>query len=295
MDPYPSLTSRQTGRGLFALILTLLTSAGTPSARAEDDPHLLMGNPSHAKADERDKDNYLLKKKYFALSYNNDRGTPNWVSWHLHKSDLGDAPRKPFVADNDLPPGFKKVFTRDYTKAGFNRGHMCPHSDRDKTDAASAATFVMTNIIPQSSENNQGAWNQLEMYCRSLVEDKGKELYIVCGPHGRGGWGDFGFRTTLANGKITVPAKTWKVILVLDEGTDDLRRVNEHTRLIAVVMPNDTSVPLDWARYRVAVKDVEELTGYKFFDHVAPQIIDPLKEEADAVPIPRARRGPRDN
>jgi DNA/RNA endonuclease G (NUC1) len=33
----------------------------------------------------------------------------------------------------------------------------------------------MTNIVPQSNENNAGAWNQLELYARSLVTDKGKK------------------------------------------------------------------------------------------------------------------------
>jgi len=31
--------------------------------------------------------------KYFALRYNNDKGTPNWVSWRATKEDLGDARR----------------------------------------------------------------------------------------------------------------------------------------------------------------------------------------------------------
>jgi endonuclease G len=149
----------------------------------------------------------------------------------------------------------------------------------------SFATFVMTNIVPQSNESNAGAWNQLELYARSLVTDKGKELYIIAGPQGIRGEGRNGFKNKIAGGKVTVPNHVWKVILVLDANDNDrdIERVDANTRLIAIIMPNDRSVPQDnWWRYRVSVKEVEELTGYPFFDKVPADIINPLKEEVDA-------------
>jgi len=272
--------------------LTLALSFGLLvclSAHASD-VDLLMGNPSQASPDPSQKNNFLMNKEFFALSYNNSRGTPNWVSWHLTKEDFGDAPRKrQFDADDSLPSGFTKITHRDYTNSGFDRGHMCPHSDRDKNTAMSFATFVMTNIVPQSNENNAGAWNQLELYARSLVTDQGKELYLIAGPEGVRGEGRNGFKNTIAGGKVTVPNKVWKVIMVLDanDNDQDIERVDANTRLIAVIMPNDRSVPQDnWWRYRVSVKEVEELTGYTFFDKVPADIITPLKEEVDAEFIP---------
>jgi endonuclease G len=247
-----------------------------------ESPHLKMGNPSGATADQSDKDNFLMEKDYFALSYNDSKGTPNWVSWQLTKDDLGNAPRKPFYPDKDLPAGFKQVTPKDYVGGGFDRGHMCPHSDRAADDDLSTATFVMTNIIPQSPYVNQKAWDQLEIYCRDLVENHRKTLYIISGPAGKGGTGRKGPKDTLADGKVTVPAKCWKVIMVLDaKRGNDLKKVNDTTRLIAVIMPNDMTVHYDWADFRVSVKDVEELTGYKFFDEVPSAIIDSLKEEVD--------------
>jgi DNA/RNA endonuclease G (NUC1) len=50
-------------------------------------PHLLLGNPSRAADDPKDKDNFLVKKPYFAVSYNSARGIPNWVSWRVTKAD----------------------------------------------------------------------------------------------------------------------------------------------------------------------------------------------------------------
>ena len=53
-------------------------------------------------------------------------------------------------------------------------------------EADNDAVFLMTNIIPQSPACNQNGWERLESYCRDLAF-KGKELYIVAGPHGTGG------------------------------------------------------------------------------------------------------------
>jgi endonuclease G, mitochondrial len=252
---------------------------------------LKLGNPSHATGSGLNRDNFLMEKEYFTLSYNNSKGTPNWVMWRLEASDLGNAPRRNFHPDETLPHDFKRITPEDYTGSGFDRGHMCPHSDRSASPEMSEATFVMSNIIPQSPSVNQKAWAQLEMYCRRLVERNDKKLYIISGPAGQGGTGSEGFKNIIGERlKVVVPAQCWKVIMVLDaDGGDDLQKVNEHTRLIAIIMPNDMSVGQDWARFRVPVTDVEKLTGYKFFDKVPANIIEPLKEKVDDVHIPRPR------
>lgn len=267
--------------GAAALLPVFGNSTPAAGAPPQEYWHLRYGNPSGATEDAADKDNFLMKKPYFALSYNNTKGTPNWASWRLVAEDLGEADRVPFYSDDTLPAGFKVVKPKDYTGSGFDRGHMCNHSDRAATDESSEATFVMTNMIPQSPNNNQKAWDQLEEYCRSLAR-KGKELYIIAGPAGKGGEGKNGFKTTLAGGKIVVPAKTWKVILVLKKGG----QVDKHTRLIGVIMPNTQEIGYEWAQFRVPVKEIEELTGYTFFDKADADILAPLKEERDAVPIP---------
>ena len=53
-----------------------------------------MGNPSNATADESKRENFLLKKDFFALSYNDDKGSPNWVSWRVVEDNLGVANHK---------------------------------------------------------------------------------------------------------------------------------------------------------------------------------------------------------
>ncbi len=261
-------------------------SPGVPAEAG--DANLRMGNPSGATDDAADRDNYLMRKPHFSLSYNNSNGAPNWVSWCLRAEDVGPAPRVPFYPDPDLPLSFKVVTPRDYNGSGFDRGHVCPHGDRSADSEMSAATFVMTNIFPQSPRSNQRAWADLEDYCRELVRGGGRVLYLVAGPTGRGGVGTKGPAVSIADGKVTVPSKCWKVALVVDGGTggpDDLAIVGTRSRLIAVVMPNDESVGHGWARYRTSTRVVEGLTGYRFFDRLPADVSGPLKEQVDHVHV----------
>ncbi|HNU58055.1 MAG TPA: DNA/RNA non-specific endonuclease, partial [Flavobacteriales bacterium] len=65
---------------------------------------------------------------------------------------------------------------------------------------------------------NQDTWFQLEAFARDVMGD-GNELYIVAGGYGEGGTGDQGGTTTaIANGSIAVPARYWKVLLILPDG-----------------------------------------------------------------------------
>ena len=52
-----------------------------------------LGNPSLATPDPSNYNSYLMMKPQYALSYSRNRGTANWVSWHINKDWIGDAPR----------------------------------------------------------------------------------------------------------------------------------------------------------------------------------------------------------
>jgi endonuclease G len=246
--------------------------------------HLVMGNPSNAVTDVNQPGNYLLDKPQYAVSYNRDLGRPNWVSWHLASIWLGSTPRQDdFRADSTLPAGWYQVQATDYSGSGFDRGHHCPSADRTSTVADNSATFLMTNMMPQSPDNNQGPWEALESYCRTLVS-QGNELYIIAGGSGSGGTGSNGGTTyTVANGHVSVPSQTWKVILVLPAATgDDVARVTTTTRVIAIVMPNMQGIRAnDWKTYRVSADQVEALTGYDFFSNVPASIQSVIEASVD--------------
>ncbi len=116
--------------------------------------------------------------------------------------------------------------------------------------------------------DNQGIWANLEDYSRDLVT-QGKELYIISGGYGSGGTGSNGSASTIASGKVTVPNRTWKVIVVLDS-PGNASSVTTSTRVIAVNIPNTQGVrDSDWRSYRVSVDSVENATGYDFLSNVS--------------------------
>ncbi len=238
------------------------------------DDNLAMGNPSGATTNVATPDNYLMTKTQFSLAYWNSKGTPKWVSWHLSSAWKGTATRCDcFTGDATLPTTFYKAVTSNYTNTGFDRGHMCPSDDRDGSAADNAATFLMTNILPQAPVNNQVTWVALENYCRNLL-NSGNELYIISGGLGTGGTGSLGGVTnTIAAGKINVPNSVWKVIVVLPVGSSDVNRVSTSTRVIAVNMPNNQTVNSQpWGFYRTSVNALQTATGFNFLSNVPASI-----------------------
>lgn len=278
--------------GIVAAIWYYRTQQQIGSPPFVESPNLLLGNPSNATPDPANRDNYLMIKPYYVLSYNNTNGAPNWVSWRVTIEDLGAAPRKQtFDPDATLPPTFKVVTTREYSGSGFDRGHMCPHSDRSASQDMSFATFVMTNIIPQAPNVNRKAWAQLENYCRELVRRQ-NHLFVVAGPLGQGGRGSRGFRESLGGGAVVVPAECWKVVVVVPDvgGPDDPARIDAGARVIAVEMPNDDDeVGEEWDKYRTSPAAIEGKTGYHFFGRLRPDVAQALRQKVDDVSIPRPR------
>jgi hypothetical protein len=113
---------------------------------------------------------------------------------------------------------------------------------------------------------------------------------------GTGGVGNNGPANTIAGGKVTVPNSTWKVVIVLPSGTNDVSRVTTSTRTIAVIVPNRNDVSSDWRTYRVSVDQVEALTGFDFFSNVEDSVENVIESSVDnqlANPALKAERTPK--
>lgn len=241
-----------------------------------EDP-LIFGNPSEATPDTANENNYLMQKPQYSLSYNRGKATANWVAWRLDSSWVGSTPRQDdFRPDTTLPAGWYQVLDEDYSGSGYDRGHMCPSGDRTNSVPNNSATFLMTNMVPQLAANNQGPWEEFESYCRTLAS-QGNEIYIFSGPNGNIG--------TIAQGRVVVPAVTWKVVIVLPNGADDLSRVNKATRAFGIIVPNQPPLDINapWRNFRVNVNTVEYLTGYDFFSLVPKNTQELIEKRRDTL------------
>ncbi len=145
-------------RLIFKLLFILsfwIFSANTFLAQTE--VKMVLGNPSSAVANLNNPDNYLVVHSGFILSYNKDRGGANWVAWHLSKTHIADAERtNAFAPDTSLPRDWW-IKPTDLVLKGYDRGHLCPSEERTDSEENNRETFLMSNMVPQTSRLNRGA------------------------------------------------------------------------------------------------------------------------------------------
>lgn len=250
-----------------------------------------VGNNQHSEI--------LISRKQYVLSYNHINRVLNWAAWKLELKHLGIVKRGKFAPDQLLHKYLqeqnlgKGVVTTDYTNSCFNRGHTVPSADRNATNDDNNATFLMSNITPQTAFLNQVAWGHLEYYERALAQ-QGKTLYIYAGPIYEREMGGIG-----SQADIKIPTKFFKIIVEFD-ALDTTHTITKNTPMTVVIMPNTTSAGTypdedretlcndakrlpsskanfdDWKKYQTTIEDVEKQTGLKFFEENSEQILSPI-------------------
>ena len=178
--------------------------------------HLLFGNPSEARKPdnpELNKNNYLLEKPQYAVSYNDSTKQPNLVSWQVNQDWVGTGRDADWGQDETLPDDWYKVTDSDYKATNlnnlfddfdlfgnplfeapgtpqlvsYNRGHLTPNRARNRNRKDSQSTFLFSNALPQHPNANQGGspWFNLEEDLRDIYVDRNNdELYITAGSLG---------------------------------------------------------------------------------------------------------------
>jgi DNA/RNA endonuclease G (NUC1) len=233
-------------------------------------------------------DDQIIVHPEFTASYSNIRNTPNWVSWVLESSHFGDGTVDRcdcFTHDPLLPPSFTHLSTADYTGAGaaagfgIDRGHLARSFDFTAAPGDNAIVYLLSNIIPQASDLNQGPWASEENDLGAIARTGGKDIYTIAGVAGNKG--------TLKNeGKIVMPASVWKVAVIVPHG-EHLADIHSTADLevIAVIMPNDPGVrAVDWHTYITTVDAVEALSGYDLLD-LLPDKIERAVESSTKPPV----------
>lgn len=262
--------------------------------------HLMPGNPSRAA---KDRDNFLILRPQYALSWNAADGRANWVSWHLRESDLGEVrlpekldahsfradPEAPTVTRfldelldatvrGEKPPGSlvhlapaAPVQASDFGLIGLSRRRLCPLEDRGGSAADKEAVSLMSNVVPTALGFDVSVWNGLEEHCRDLAR-QGWELFIVAGPGGEfRDNGDSWISGRIARGRIKVPGFLWKVVLALPPAAA-LTAAPTRGRVYAIRVANGPDPPSapDWRAAQVTVGSLEDELGYTFFDGLGP-------------------------
>lgn len=185
----------------------------------------------------------------YTVSYNHKHMQANWVAYELtHSNTIGIAERESkFTVDPIINP--KTCRTEDYTKSGFDRGHLAPAADMKFSAQAMKESFYTSNISPQRPGLNRGIWKQLEEKIRDWAPYN-RPLFIATGPVLTDELTD---KIGVYN-QITVPKRFYKVLL----------DTAQPMRAIGFVFDNQGS-QLPLSSFALSIDAVEKITGINFF------------------------------
>lgn len=209
-------------------------------------------------------DEHVVVYDGFTSSYNHTTLIPDWVAYELLETELNGEYRTKssnFSRDPDLEG--RQASREDYSRSGWDRGHMAPKADMRWSSAAYWQSHYFTNICPQNHEFNAGDWNKLEKKVRKWAEQYGR-VWVVCGPifttHEYG---------TIGAAAVHVPDQFFKALLVEDDG---------RYAAIAYVMPNyNRRRPL--AEYACTVDSLESLIGRDLFPGLEDSVENAVERE----------------
>lgn len=131
-----------------------------------------------------DLESVTVDHSYFKILYSKRHRLPVWVEYTATKENLkGPGKRRNnFHKDKLLEEmGIVPVGPNDYPGSKYDRGHMAPAADFKKSQSATDATFVMTNMAPQTPSLNRRAWQSLESRVRTWICGE-ESIRVVTGP-----------------------------------------------------------------------------------------------------------------
>ena len=231
------------------------------------------------------------KLRNYSVCYDVDRHISHWVAYPIFKK-VYETPvlRRDNDFNYDPNDQLPVIPTRDqqyigtggngrgYGARGYDRGHMLPQASRYNNYEPNRMTYYGTNMMPQHSTLNQNIWATLEGKVRGWGGLQTYDtLYVVTGA---------AFKSTKtidnANGPIAVPSHCWKVLL-RQRGNQN-RQISQfkadELKAIGFVFTNDAAGAATSIESAVrSVKEIEELTGFKFFRNLDPAVADAVKSQ----------------
>lgn len=231
------------------------------------------------------------KLRNYSVCYDVDRHISHWVAYPIFKkvyempvlrrgNDFNYDPNDqlPVIPTRDQQYIGTGGNGRGYGARGYERGHMLPQASRYNNYEPNRMTYYGTNMMPQNSTLNQNIWASLEGKVRGWGGLQTYDtLYVVTGA---------AFKSTKtidnANGPIAVPSHCWKVLL-RQRGNQN-RQISQfkadELKAIGFVFTNDDAGAATSIESAVrSVKEIEELTGFKFFRNLDPAVADAVKSQ----------------
>lgn len=124
----------------------------------------------------------------YAAGFSPARLQPVWAAYQVSAATRDvDYERPEFFYDDPRLPPEQRIGTAGFKPIGsakYDRGHMVPNYaiNTQFGRVAQAETFFMSNIIPQRSTTNRGAWQMLEKAIIRAYAPLRKHVWAIVGP-----------------------------------------------------------------------------------------------------------------
>ena len=149
----------------------------------------------------------LLKNIGYISCFSEKYGIPIWVAYITKYPFAYDTAKRPseFITDYRV----NSPEHSDYTRSGYDRGHMAPNYAIGRTygPEAQRETFYMTNIIPQRPNVNRDQWRDLEQFIANDLAARYGTVLVFTGPL-------ISEDMPKLKNRVSVPSAMWMVITV---------------------------------------------------------------------------------
>jgi endonuclease G, mitochondrial len=192
----------------------------------------------------------LLQNIGYVSGYDEIRKNPAWVCYQIFKDEIEKGPKRPsrFRVDSRTK---SKVSHDDYTHSGYDRGHMAPNyaiALRYGVEAQNQ-TFLMSNIVPQSPDLNQGPWRELEEAIGLHYANDYGEVWVITGPI-------YDSSVEVLKSGVEIPDAFYKI--VIDQLSDG------QWRALAFIMPQTIDRKANFPNYLESIDEIERVSGFDF-------------------------------
>ena len=207
----------------------------------------------------------ILDRGEFKIGWSDTLRHPVWCAYHVTRDARCENAKRPgFSKDRSLP---RTPVPGDYTKSGYDRGHMVPNYAivTRYGEEAQKLTFCMSNIAPQTPALNRGIWREVEHRIADLWTARYGEIWVIVGCISA-----TSNRETIGGSDIDVPTAYYQVVIA-QEGMD--------VRALAVLFDQSVSWKAWAARHLITIDELESLTGLDFNPELPSFLQEPLESD----------------
>lgn len=128
--------------------------------------------------------NEIVVRESYTLSSNGITKFADWVAYRVTPDSIGPSEGRTWETDGWLRTGetlTPKAYDGASSALRVDRGHQAPLASLSGTSFAEQ-TNILSNITPQASALNQGAWVRLEDQERKLAKRLNGPVFVLTGP-----------------------------------------------------------------------------------------------------------------